>query len=70
MEATHQETQYTMNRALKITESEERLAGNEEWQNAEKQHEINRLRGILRNPDATQEDRIIASDMLANWGGQ
>lgn len=36
----------------------------ESWQIEERKFEINRLQGILRNPDATEEDRRVAKGQL------
>lgn len=35
-----------------------------EWREQERQHEIRRLQTILRNPNATQEERSVAQQML------
>ena len=54
-------------RAGKITASEERLAGNQPWQQQQVESEIERLEGILRNPRATEEERNIATSQLQNY---
>jgi hypothetical protein len=41
-----------------------KAANTPEWVAGEYSHEINRLEGVLRNPDATAEDKAIASNML------
>ena len=54
-------------RAGKITASEERLAGNQPWQQQQVESEIERLEGILRNPRATEEERNIAASQLQSY---
>lgn len=41
-----------------------------DWLKEQREHEINRLEAILRNPTATTDDRRIATDQLSYWKGQ
>jgi hypothetical protein len=54
-------------RATRITESADRLASNPSWIAAEREHEIARLQSIIRNAQATAEDKRIAASMLTFW---
>ena len=58
-----------MDRSAKITASD-KLAENHDWRTAQREHEINRLEAILRNPAITAEERRIAKDQMAHWKGQ
>jgi hypothetical protein len=44
-------------------------AENKDWLRAEREHEINRLERILREPKATKEEREIAKLQLAEHKG-
>lgn len=57
-------------RAGKITESAGRLAERPEWQKQQVDTEIQRLEGVLRNPQATPEERRIATDQLKDYRGE
>lgn len=37
------------------------------WKIEQRKREIARLESILRNPQATEDEKQIASDMLAYW---
>lgn len=40
---------------------------NEDWMREQREHEINRLEAILRNPDATETEKSVARDMLKTY---
>lgn len=54
-------------RAGKITDSADRLAGNQPWQTQQLEGEIQRVGGLLRDPRLTPEEREIAETQLQSY---
>lgn len=50
-----------------ITASAVRLSTNQEWQDAERTHEMNRLRRILMHAQLTPMERKVAREMMSFW---
>ena len=43
------------------------LEQNADWLLEQRNHEVQRLQGILRNPRATELDKSVAQDMLKQY---